>query len=108
MPGKIEDRREERPNGVFAYGFIVATDSFMSGWGGAEGGRSLYAVEVESEEEAYTVLANAKSRGDMKRARFVKTLDSVKRNLRRGDHLSITDKHSASRWFEPGGFSRGT
>jgi hypothetical protein len=102
----INDRRtSDRPHNYYAYGYVVATDSFMGGWGKAPG-RSLYAVEVSTEAEGYRVMANMKHRPEMKRVRWVKTLDSVKRGMKRGDHLSVVDKFSAPRFFEAGGFER--
>ncbi len=103
MSGIIKDhRREARPEGYYAWGFVVFTDKFMSGWGQAPG-RSLYALEVTSPQEAELVLANGKNRTEMKRGRIVKTLKGIK--LRKGDHLSVTDKFNAERWFEVNGFA---
>lgn len=102
---KINDQRTERKDGEFAYGFVCFTDSFLSNWGEADGGRSLYCLEVANDDEAYTVLANGKARSDMKRGRFVKHIDTVKRGLRSRDHLSIADKTVAKRWYEPNSFA---
>ena len=96
----VKDHRENP--GTNPFGFVVFTDSFMSGWGHADGGRSLYVLEVASESEAYTVLANGKRRTDMKRGRFVRTLRNVR--LRAKDHMSISGKANAGRWYQEGGF----
>jgi hypothetical protein len=100
----INDRRENVDFSNPPYGFCVFTDSFMSGWGGAEGGRSLYAVAVANDDEACTVLNNGKDRSEMKRGRFVLTLANVRLGAR--DHLSITDRESARPWFDCGAFRK--
>jgi len=85
------------------YGYIIATDSFMSGWGMAPG-RSLYAIEVHSPQEADTVEANMKSRSEMKRVRFASKLPRVGAR----DHLSVKGRKEAGRFFLPpteGGFA---
>jgi hypothetical protein len=102
-PGILNDRRGERPGGYYAYGFVIATDTFLSGWGQAQGGKSYYAIEVENETEAYIVMDNLKHRGDMKRIRFVKTLKNIRLGPR--DHLSVTDKFNAPRYFQEGSFA---
>jgi hypothetical protein len=79
------------------WGFVVSTDSFMSGWGHAPG-RSLYAVAVADHHEAEVVLRNAKGRSEMKRSRIQGNLP----RLWPGDHLKIVGRSEASRWFEPG------
>jgi hypothetical protein len=92
---------------------VVATDRFMSGWGGAEKGKSYYAIAIESwqgrsnadaENDAYIVMANLKHRKEMSRVRWVKFIDPSRRmigNTRMGphDHLSITDRAHAPRFF---------
>lgn len=85
------------------YGYILATDSFLSGWGKAPG-RSLYAIAVNSPEEADVVEANMKSRSEMKRVRFSSKLPRVGPT----DHLSVRDRKQAGRFFLPpteGGFA---
>ena len=44
----IDDQRETKAR---PWGFVVATDSFMSGWGGGAPQRSLYALAFASYEE---------------------------------------------------------
>lgn len=104
--GKINDQRASGPGRYgLTWGFVVFTDTFMSGWGGAEGGRSLYALEVASEDEAYIVLASGKRRSEMKRGRVVRTLEALTRTLRTADHLAIVDRGTASRWYQVDGFA---
>lgn len=82
-------------------GFVVATDSFLSGWGQAPG-TSYYAIAVDTDLEAYIVMDNnLKARPEMKRVRF--NLSLPKGGPR--DHLVITDKHEAPRFFQEGAFA---
>ena len=96
----IDDRRtdEDKRRTV---GFVVATDSFMSGWGKAQG-RSLFAVPLSNWDQADTVLANLQARSEMKRPRIVGA--DYRPKLSNGDHLSIRDMSDCSRFYQPGGF----
>jgi len=89
------------------YGYVVFTDKFLSGWGGARAGRSLCAYAVKNDDEALTVLNNGNSRDDMRHGRFVLPgkdgLPATR--LRAGDHLTISDRARAGRWYRCGGFS---
>lgn len=96
---QINDRRQSKHK---PFGFIVATDSFMSGWGAAKGGKSYYAIAVDSLHESDVVEANMRSRSEMKRVRFNLALPK----LGPKDHLSVADRHCAQRFFEPGGFAK--
>ncbi len=99
----IDDRRsdEDRENTVY---LVVATDRFMSGWGKAENGRSLFAVPCSGLEQAKIVLDNMKHRSEMKRCRIV-LARTYRPHLRRGDHYSIRDMSDCSRFYSPGGFA---
>lgn len=98
----IDDRRtpEDKARTV---GFVVATDSFMSGWGQAPG-RSLFAVPLSNWDQEPTVTANMDARSDMKRVRTVGK--DYRPHLAAGDHLSIRDMSDCSRFYEPGGFHK--
>jgi hypothetical protein len=101
----INDRRTDTT--TIPLGYVVCTDGFLSGWGGAKGGRSLYALAFHNWREADILLDNADARSEMKRPRTVTTLlKSGLPKLRMGanDHLSIADKGDAARWYQPGGF----
>ena len=52
-------------------GFVVATDSFMTGWGEAIGGKSFVARPVRSREELDMVTEAFEGRTEFKRVRFV-------------------------------------
>ena len=101
---KIVDNRtnKDRP----ALGYVVCTDSMLSGWGQAPG-RSLYALAIETAEDLKAVTNNADARSDMKRPRHVMTMtaDGLPRvQLRAGDHLKIVDRGQAARWYKDGAF----
>lgn len=93
----IDDRRSDTSK---PWAFVVFTDSFLSGWGYAQGGRSLYALAVRNPKEAEIVLANGRCRTEMKRGRITKNLP----RLRSGDHLAVVDRHEANRWYVDGAF----
>ncbi len=97
----INDRRTKTEKDA-TIGFVVATDSFLSGWGKAEGGRSLYAVPYRTMSEGYVVLANMRDRTEMRRPRIV--APNYLPKLRRGDHLSIPSMEQCTRFYVPGAF----
>jgi hypothetical protein len=83
--------------------YVVATDKFMSGWGGAKGGKSYYVVLVHSPKEEEIVLRNMQRRSEMKNVRVQSMLPDVGPR----DHMHVVDKKEAARFFkEPnkGGF----
>lgn len=96
----IDDRRTDEDKAQ-TWGFVVATDSFMSGWGRAAG-RSLFAVPVTSLEQAEIVADNMQHRSEMKRVRIVG--HDYRPRLQAGDHYSIRDMSDCSRFYEVGGF----
>lgn len=96
----INDRRTDEDKAA-TIGFIVATDKFMSGWGGAPR-RSLFAVPVRNREEIDIVEENMRRRREMKRVRFVSA--DWRPRLQQGDHLSIATFDGASRFYVKGGF----
>lgn len=96
--------KDDRKDKSAAAGYVVFTDKFMSGWGHADGGRSLYAVACASTDEVYTVLANGNARTDMIRARHVRTLRNVR--VGRRDSLQIVNREDARRWYVPGAFAK--
>ena len=94
----VNDRRKiaARP---FCY--VVATDSFLSGWGQAPG-RSLYALAIQEGEDPQPVLRKMEDRPEMKRPRIVLNLTAAglpKVRLHEGDHLSVRDSESAPSWY---------
>jgi len=98
----IEDNRKDKSE---PWAFVVCTDSFLSNWPGTGIRRSLYAVAVASPDEAEIVMDNARHRTEMKRPRLVTSLQRLKRNVHKSDHLTISDRHFAERMYEPGAFA---
>lgn len=98
--GVIDDCRTDDDKAA-TEGFVVATDSFMSGWGQAPA-RSFFAVPFRSPYEATIVLDNMEARSEMKRVRLAGK--NYRPQLRSGDHLSIRAIDDCSRFYKPGGF----
>jgi len=101
QPPIIDDRRTSEDKAA-TWGFVVATDSFMSGWGMSPR-RSLFAVPVINHKQAEIVLGNMHLRSEMKRSRIVGA--NYRPRLQPGDHLSIRSMSDCSRFYEPGGFA---
>ena len=94
-----EDRRTLTE---YPIGYMVATDAFLSGWGGATGGRSLYAVACHDGEEADIVEDNFRNRTEFRRVRWVTSLraDGTPRlRMGAGDHLAIVDRGRAANFY---------
>ena len=99
MPARIDDKRRGRKQ---AWGYVCFVDPYLSGWGTAEGGRSLYALAVDSHDGADRVIANGMRRGDMRNPKLVTELDLLRLEAR--DHLTVVDRRIAPRWYRKGGF----
>ena len=54
--------------------YVIMVDTFMSGWGKAEGKDNVLIFECDSEEEAKIVHDNALARGDMEKVKILKRL----------------------------------
>lgn len=92
------DHRSEAERAETAY-YAIATDKFMSGWGGAPG-RSLFAVPCRTREDAEIAADNLRARGEMKRVRIVAAWNLCRVRRRSGDHLSVGSM--GAWWFQPG------
>lgn len=99
----VHDRRTDMDKARTA-GFVVATDSFMSGWGLAPG-RSLFAVPFANGIQAGIVERNMHHRSEMKRVRLVGADYPQRVKLWPGDHLSISDMRGSSLFYREGGFA---
>ncbi len=100
MAGIVDDRRTDEDK-QRTRGFVVATDSLMSGWGQAPG-KSYFAVPFEDAEQASIVEQNMRRRSEMKRVRIV--LSDYRPKLQDGDHLSIRAMDDCNRFYTPNGF----
>lgn len=83
--GIVVDDRTNEERSTHPY-LVIGTDSFMSGWGHAEGGAS-YAVWACRGEDFEHVLRWVEGRGDMKR---VRTADERHRRYRPSEHAAHT------------------
>ena len=100
--GVIDDKRSTDDREATVW-YVVATDSFMSGWGQAQGS-SYFAVPCKDLEQARIVEDNMEHRSEMKRVRLV-LARTYRPKLRSGDHLSIRDMDDCSRFYTVGGFA---
>jgi hypothetical protein len=91
----ISDKRQDKERACY---FVVATDSFMSGWGCAPG-RSLYALAIYPGQSATRVFDNLNRRPEFKYVRINMSLP----RLRAGDHLSVADEKDAPIFYEGAG-----
>ena len=97
---EVSDKRTDLEREMDIAGYVIATDSFMSGWGGAEGGRSLVAVPFVDESDYELVQAHLNERGEMRRVRTasIKADGMPKVRLGKNDHLSVYGLDSFRRW----------
>ena len=80
--------------------YVLAKDTFMSGWGGSQGRPNIVILPCESYEEAEIVLDNAQARSEMKYCR----INSTKPRLQRWNTYSLFNREEAERWYTRGGF----
>jgi hypothetical protein len=81
--------------------YVTMTDSFLSGWGRAEGKINKLVFECDSKEEAFTVMENAEARGDQKYINYTykKPYYSPSRYL-----AQFKTKEEYGKWYEKGAF----
>ena len=77
--------------------YALAQDKFMSGWGGAAGGISFFAIAAPDQQSAKNAAVNLSARGEMKLIRVVKKLPRISAP----NHLSVVDIKTAhqSHWY---------
>lgn len=101
--GGVVDDQRTTPEKNMTVGFVVANDSFLSGWGPASR-RSIFAVPFRGYEEAKIVEENMRARSEMKYVRVVSK--NYRPHLLPGDHLSIRSMPDSKRFYTAAGFSR--
>lgn len=67
--------------------YVNMHDKFLSGWGGAAKGRSLYSIKCETLTQAEAIVKAAEDRSEMRRI----TIASKPPKGRPGDTISIRD-----------------
>lgn len=90
--------------------FVVLHDRFLSGWGEAEGKRSLYVLECSNMADVKTVQANARTRDEMSLVAVVSapnywTAYDIAARFPK-DHVDVASRWNAARWYEPGAFNK--
>jgi len=85
--------------------YVLADDRFLSGWGPAHGRTNTVILPCASSEEAQIVSDNARGRSDMRNIRVVRY---KKPRLSSKVMYSLMSKADAPRWYQPGGFTRGS
>ena len=74
----IIESRSEIPDAPF---YVLSNDTFMSGWGHAEGMTNVVIVPCEREAIANRVAAYARQRSDQKRVRIVENKPRMRRGV---------------------------
>ena len=91
MSHTITDRAEI-PDALF---YVLANDSFMSGWGPASGKTNTVVLPCDSRLDAEVVMQNAEDRSEMHHVRIVDN----KPRLRPGVLYSLLTKKDSPLWF---------
>lgn len=66
--------------------YVNMIDSFLSGWGLAQGGKSIYCVECDTQEQADAIERAASYRPEMK---YVAQANTPRRARSERDHVDI-------------------
>lgn len=85
-------KRNEIPDAPY---YVLANDSFMSGWGGARDAINTVVLPCHDREEANAVAQYAESRPEQKRVRIV----LHKPRLRPNVVYSLLTRNNAPRWY---------
>lgn len=75
--------------------YVLANDSFMSGWGHARGKINTVILPCKTRQEAQSVEDYANCRSEMKRVRVV----CNKPRLRKGHLYSLLTRDNATAWY---------
>ena len=83
--------------------YVTMTDSFMSGWGKADGKKNKLVFECDTYEEAETVVDNAESRSDQKYINIYTKKPYFNSGRFYVQHKTKEDYPS---WYKPGYFRK--
>ena len=78
--------------------YVVMKDSFLSGWGPAEGKDNILVIHCDTHEEAEIVKNNAKDRTDMENVRINETYPHQYKS--KGYFLQDKTKEDMPAWFK--------
>ena len=86
-----------------AYYYVTCHDTFMSGWGLAEGKKNVLVFLCDSEAEANIVAENAKDRGDQK---YIKTHFYAPKGIIRNsrNYVQFKTKEDMPTWYKKAAF----
>jgi len=88
----------EIPNAEF---YVLAKDTFLSGWGLSKGKANIVILPASSYEEAEIIVENMGKRSDMSYVR----INTRKPRLQPHNTYSLFSREDAERWYTKGGFS---
>ena len=83
--------------------YVVMTDTFMSGWGRADGKKNKLIFVCDTMDEAEIVKANAEARGDMIGIRIRTTAPHYDENT---NFVQYKTKEDYPHWYLEGHFRR--
>lgn len=78
--------------------YVTMRDTFLSGWGQAEGRAARFVAVCDSQDEAEVVAANAQARGDQVDVEIHDTLPA----LDAGSRWGLMTRDGNSPWWTPG------
>jgi len=84
-----------------AWGYVLCDDSFLGGWGEAEGKTNICIFPVKDAQEGLTVYTNALHRPEMRNVRLV---NNKPKSPTPTQLYSLFSQDTAQRWYTPGGF----
>ena len=84
--------------------YVTAQDTFMSGWGEADGKINVVVLPCMSDKEAQIVAENATCRKDMRSVAVLHDKPSDTVIDGKPVLYSVFDRHSSERWYTVGGF----
>lgn len=86
--------------------YVVMIDSFMSGWGKAEGKENVLIFECETKDEAKVVYDNANSRSDMRDVEIVEQYENYNEDEYLVQFFTYDSPYSS--FYEEGYFAKGS
>ncbi len=88
--------------------YVLMQDTFLSGWGEAEGKDCMYIFACDTYADAEIVKANAEAREDQTRISIQPSTffsDFPNDDFPENWHAMLGTQENSARWYEPGAFS---